>query len=42
MLTEEDEACFVRGCVSSHNVTGLADRLYLPPVLEAIGAKTDE
>jgi hypothetical protein len=39
MISEEEEASFVKGSVASHNVYGLADRLYLAHVMEAIGAK---
>lgn len=41
MITEDEGASFMRGCMASHNVAGLADRLYLAHVLEAIGAKSD-
>ena len=36
-MTDEQEATFVKGAISSHNVCGLADKLYLAYVLEAIG-----
>ena len=41
MITEEEEASFVKGCIASHNVAGLADKIYLAYVMEAIEAKTE-
>ena len=41
-MTDDEEASFVRACTSSHNVAGLADKIYLAYVMQAIGAKTDE
>lgn len=38
-ISEEDENSFVKGAVASHNVCGLADKLYLAHVLEAIGTE---
>jgi hypothetical protein len=41
-MTDEEEASYIKGAVSSHNVYGLADKIYLAHVLEAIGVETDE
>jgi len=40
-MTDEQEATFIKGAISSHNVCGLGDTLYLAYVLEAIGQGED-
>jgi hypothetical protein len=40
-MTAESEASFVRGCIATHPVDGLSDRIYLQYVLASIGGEDE-